>query len=477
KHPLPAILAATSDENGVVTFDTTKNVTLTFLIDVIANLGMDTLAAVSGNNEALNALLFPIKLVMDPDAVSVDDLNVAALANLIDLIPAPENLGSSWDQIKTFIKNAAATGDTAIDGIFNFINGLVNWIPGVEINSKEMLWNTITSFVKNSKDTILGFLYDQLQNIGIVGDKISKGNYLLFEYKTPDAIHDEEGNVLEDYSRSPLIYTVNVDWKEPDNVYATVTDLGLIGPYIAPQFYDFVRNTQYEGIVAKSLGKQAWDYDFLSKLMTGRIALTEKTKQQIQGAFTAYMADALYDALGLNVIFNTRIALMEGMNDYLVAKSDTAKNLRTYVNAQAKKAKSVYAGTLTSLSAEVAEDDLWTFYTLDRSPTLTATKLINKSAENIAAAYPDVQKPYVEERGKIVSGLVNTVGTTIENTVKSVTDRIAEATRSVVERVVSGLRDGIKNLISGLLGNLGNLFGGASSTGTTSDEPSANAGA
>ena len=445
KHPIPAVLKATSDENGIVTFTESSNITLTWLIQILLDFGVGTLNTLAVGNPLLGfitPLLQMIQLVMDPDSVDVDSLNSDTCIELVRNIP-----GISDNSTMNTILNGASWAGGLIDGLLTaeVKRGIVNWIHN------------------NLYDPIMDYVYGMLQNYGIVGDKISKGNYFLFEYKTPDAVLDEEGNVVEDYSRNPLVYTVNIDWKEPDNIYASVTDLGLIGPYIAPQFYDFVRNTQYEGVVAKYFGKKAWDYDFLSKLMTGRIQLAEKEKQQVEGAFTAFMAYSLYDALGLDLLFNTRTALMLGMNDYLISKKDTAVNLRNYVNKQAKNAKSVYAGTLTPLSSDVAAEDLWTFYTLDASPTLTATKLIDKSTKDIAAAFPEgsERQKGILQNGSTVSAVVSRIGNSVEGVVKSVADRIKAAIGDTVQKAVSAVTDQVKNMISGLLGN---LFNNGSST-------------
>lgn len=426
-QPLPAVLSATSDENGVVYFSAESNVTLTWLITIITDFGADILEGLAANNPLLQALLPLVKGFQIINHIEDIDFNTIGAKELIDLLNVIPDFGNeSFSSIKNTILSAAENNAGNIDTIMNI--SLVRW--GIE---------QLGGILVGAKSTILNYVYSTLQNYGIVGEKFSNGNYLLFQYKAP-----------EEYARNPLVYTLNIKWTEPDNFYVTVVDLGLVGPYFAEGFYEFVRNTTFEGPIATALGITANNYGFASKLLSNQIDLTKKVNQQVQGAFSAYAADTLYKALGLDLIFNSKLMLMEGINDYLLDDKNAAANLRAYVNAQAKRAKSVYTSVV---------DEDWVFYTLDASPTTTATKLINKSTEDIAATMPNgsAKQLGVKETGTRVAKIVQTIGTRIEATNAKIVESVKAAVTKVFGDIGARIKDGVKNIVASLFST---IFGG-----------------
>ena len=428
-QPLPAVLSATSDENGVVHFSAENNVTLTWLITIITDFGADILEGLAVNNPLLQALLPLVKGFQIINHIEDIDFNTISAKELIDLLNSIPDFGNeTFSTIKSTILSAAENNSDNLDAIMN--NSLVRW--GIE---------QLGGILVGAKGYILDFVYSTLQNFGIVGEKFSNGNYMLFQFKAP-----------EEYARNPLVYTLNIKWTEPDNFYVTVVDLGLVGPYFAEGFYEFVRNTTYEGPIATALGITANNYGFASKLLSNQIDLTKKVNQQVQGAFSAYAADALYKALGLDVIFNSKLMFMQGINDYLLEDKNAAADLRTYLNAQVKRAKSVYTSVV---------DEDWVFYTLDASPTTTATKLINKSTEDIAATMPNgsAKQLGVKENGTRVAKIVQTIGTRIEATNAKIVESVKSAFTKVFGDISARITDSVKKIVASLFST---IFGGGS---------------
>lgn len=284
-------------------------------------------------------------------------------------------------------------------------------------------------------------VYPFAQRLGLVGKKLASGEYILFQTKAPDG-----------YYRNPLAYTMILSWDNETWLYVTVADLGLIGPYFAEGFYDFVRNTTFSGTIDKFLGELTGktDFDLVTQVLNGKIDLTDETNQTMMAALTAFVGTVGFDSLGLDTIFSTRTDFIAGLNDYLYKNGKTAQNLMVYVNQQAKKAKAVYAGYV---------DEDWYFYNLDKSPTVTATKLIQKSTNDIADAIEvDAAKTVVQKTGDTLNKAVNTVGTKVESAADSVKQKVQatvgnavkSAVQSVAQRVLSNAKTTVSNFFSKL---------------------------
>ena len=358
---------------------------------------------------------------------------------------------------------------------------LIDLLP--EDNQAVQLFNKVIEILEPLKDKINDEGYDLIYyGSGILGEnvpqilseKMPSGNYLMFQTEVEN----------KDFQRSPLAYTMNITWENADWLYVTVADLGIIGPYVAKGFYEYVRNTTFEGPVAKAFKAMALGYEFGSDatlynleildnindtLMTGSLKLDDENSVKLLGAYSAYIADTMYRGLGLNVLYNSRKALMEGMNAYLLDNAKASRGLMGYVNEQAKKAKSVYTDKV---------DLNWTFYNLDTSPTTTATKLIQKSTDDITkimndstsyrAIGEDGQPAANSPRGELVAktgaqvkSIVSKIGTRIEETNKAIATRIKESATKIlggfVEKAKTSVESIAKNLFSSIFGN---LFGG-----------------
>ena len=173
---IPAVFLATADENGIVTFNKDKNVTLTWMLEILPTI-------LKNYNDL--------------------DLGGKFSSEILDVLDYKEKLeNTKMNSVINDVKDAleAATED------------LVE--TGVNLASK----------------TINTLIYPFAQRLGLVGPKMGSGNYIMFQYRAP------EGYVI-----NPFAYTMKVTWQNDRWVYTTVANLGILTPYFAEGFYDFVR--------------------------------------------------------------------------------------------------------------------------------------------------------------------------------------------------------------------------------------------
>ena len=270
------------------------------------------------------------------------------------------------------------------------------------------------------------------------------GYYLMFQKSAP-----------AEYRRSLFAYTMQVEWKTETWVYATIADLGIIGPYFAEEFYTFVRNTTFEGTIDKFLGGilNKDDFDLFTKVLNGETDITDKAYQTVLGALNAFIGQEAFSGLGLDKVFATRTDLISGMIHYLLDNGRTTQNLMVYLNKQVKKAKSVYTSNV---------DENWYFYNLDKSLTLTATKLINKSTTEVAkliegdTKIAEAKKGIITQTGSTVSSIVSKVGGAIENRITTVNEKIATSIKSAAKSVLSKAISSIGSVLSNLFSSMFN---------------------
>ena len=273
-------------------------------------------------------------------------------------------------------------------------------------------------------------VYPFAQRLGLVGKKMASGNYIMFQTKA-----------AEGYWINPLAYTMILTWENETWLYVTVADLGLIMPYFAAGFYDFVRNTTFAGTIDKFLNQIAGkDVDLITKILTDEIDVTGKMGEVVTGALTAFVGQIGFESLGLDTIFSTKSDFVAGLNKYLYENGRTAQNLMIYVNKQAMRAKSVYAGYVT-------ED--WYFYNLDKSPTTTATKLIDKSTKDIAAAFVNPTKSgIITKTGNTVKSIVGSIGYKAEEVAQNIRTQIKSTIGAAIQSVVQKAFDSVKTSIA-----------------------------
>ena len=369
KYPIPAILKAESDEDGLVAFNKSSNVTLTWMLDIIPQI-----------------------LDFVDDKIPQDNEVLTLLATLAEY--------------------ATKMSEEFADLGSKVINTLV---------------------------------YPFAQRLGVVGKKFGAGDYIMFQFKAADG-----------YWINPMAYTMKVEWINESWIYVTLADLGIIMPYFAEGFYDFVRNTTVAGTIDKFLGKLTGktDFDLISKILSDDLDMTAELNQQVTAALTAFAAKIGYEALGGDTLFSSTADLAADMNQYLYNQGRTAQNLMVYMNNMALKAKAVYAGDLTPVTKN-GVTTYWQFYNLDKSPTATLNKVIEKTTENIAACFvSDKQKTVVTNTGAAVQKVVNAVSTAVETTVTKVTTKVTTAAKTAASKVVKSVASTIKSTASSLFSKI-----------------------
>jgi hypothetical protein len=358
KYPIPAILKATSDENGLVEFKKSSNLTLRWIIDLIPEITK-----------------YAAQLVAPED-----NNNMVAVMNALQAF---------------------------IDSTADFVGDAINIL-----------------------------VYPFAQRLGLVGPKLASGQYIMFQTKAPD-----------DYMINPIAYTMDISWDNNNWIYTTVADMGLIGPYFAEGFFDFVRDTTFAGTVDQYLSEAKGEtVTVLSDILNGKLDVTKKTNEVAMAALTAFTTQLGFEATGADKLFATKSDLISDMNKYLLQNGQTAQNLVVYLNRLAMRSKAGYTGKV---------DDGWYFYNVNKSPTTTATKLINKATTDLVnATAVEIRKPVVQKVGDTVQSIVEKVGTRIETNVKKVQDQIknsiGQAIKSIAQKAIDSVKTSIVNFFKGL---------------------------
>ena len=365
KYPIPAMLRAESEADGLVTFSKSKNVTLTWILEILPQIGeyatkiMATVAEEKGDTGA--------------------DLIVRLL---------------------TLFNDYSAKAADLVSGAINM------------------------------------FIYPFAQRLGLVGPKLASGQYIMFQTKAPG-----------DYMINPIAYTMDISWDNNNWIYTTVADMGLIGPYFAEEFFDFVRDTTFAGTVDQYLSEAKGEkVTVLSDILNGKIDVTKKTNEVAMAALTAFTTQLGFEAIGADKLFATKSELISDLNQYLLHNGQTAQNLVVYLNRLAMRSKTGYTGKV---------DDGWYFYNVNKSPTTTATKLINKATTDLVnATAVEIRKPVVQKVGDTVQSIVEKVGTRIETNVKKVQDQIknsiGQAIKSIAQKAIDSVKTSIVNFFKGL---------------------------
>ena len=370
KYPIPAMLEATSDADGIVTFSKSSNQTLTWILKILPQIG----------NYATQ--------IMATVAEEKGDTGADLVVRLLTLF-------------NEYSEKAA-----------DFLSASINM-----------------------------FVYPFAQRLGLVGPKLASGEYIMFQTKAADG-----------YWVNPIAYTMIISWHSEgttneDWYYSTVADMGLIGPYFAEGFYDFVRDTTFAGTIDKFLGQATGkDVNVVSDILNGKIDVTTETGKVAMGALTAFATQVGFKSLGADKLFATKSDFLSDMNKYLIQNGQTAQNLMVYLNRLAIRSKTVYTGQV---------DEGWYFYNLDKSPTTTATKLISKSTTDLVnATAVEIRKPVIQKAGDTVKNIVSTIGYKVEETAMNIRTQIknsiGEAIKSVAQKAFDTVKNSVVNFFKGL---------------------------
>ncbi len=241
---VPAILAATADENGVVHFGPDNNVTLIWSLEILQKMGGVAFSKIE--EYGLIDELFP------------DPMTGAIIKFVIKL--GKSYLGSDnmlWDadgNLKKDFINGTMYLLLQNDNIMEFAQDKLNWIVGDNLTEEEK------EFLKLLPDHAL------------LTKKMPAGKYILLETSVP-----------EGYFRSPFFYTVDLEWHPEakyarDWYYASVADLGYAYGKSAQnllQFGDQVA-TRSKSVVAGQLTKDWIFYNYSTSLRTNSALKTQK---------------------------------------------------------------------------------------------------------------------------------------------------------------------------------------------------------
>ena len=387
---VPAILAATADENGVVHFGPDNNVTLIWSLEILQKMGGVAFSKIE--EYGLIDELFP------------DPMTGAIIKFVIKL--GKSYLGSDnmlWDadgNLKKDFINGTMYLLLQNDNIMEFAQDKLNWIVGDNLTEEEK------EFLKLLPDHAL------------LTKKMPAGKYILLETSVPDG-----------YFRSPFFYTVDLEWHPEakyarDWYYASVANLGLIAPYFAEDYYDWLRNYDFKTEADKVL-------NYITHGATGNLITNTLTGTEDITKYTiTFYSNILYNYMGGNLVYKSELDLAKDMTKYLYAYGKTAQNLLVFGNQVAKKSKSVITGKV---------DKDWIFYNYStslRTNSALKTKKILMGVEQAIDTTDD-----------------HPVTSAIKTTVQKIVDKIDTSNR-IIEQTTK-----IQNAISSFLSNAASKIG------------------
>ncbi len=306
----PAILQAQSKTNGRVTFEPNNNVTLTWMLDLI-----------------------PVIL--------------EATGKLVDL-------GINAVESTTGAAATTAAAQPATGAVAGAVTGQATTLATDQVTTA--LVNVVTYANSLIKPAVAELVYPYAQRLGLVGPKLASGNYILFQSKANDS-----------YFTNPLAYTLHLEWADPEDLYVTVADLGILTPYFAEGLYEYVRNTTVAGTVDSTLS-------YLTGRETTLVTDVFAGGKDVTAASIAYAAALAYYTLGGDQSYLSQEQLANILTFFLYKQGRTAQNVLMYFDRIAEQSKSVFTGYV---------DDNWNFYNLDQNVTLTATKVTAKVSQSI----------------------------------------------------------------------------------------------
>ena len=403
---VPAILAATADENGVVHFGPDNNVTLIWSLEILQKMGGVAFSKIE--EYGLIDELFP------------DPMTGAIIKFVIKL--GKSYLGSDnmlWDadgNLKKDFINGTMYLLLQNDNIMEFAQDKLNWIVGDNLTEEEK------EFLKLLPDHAL------------LTKKMPAGKYILLETSVP-----------EGYFRSPFFYTVDLEWHPEakyarDWYYASVADLGLIAPYFAEDFYEWLRNYDFKVEADKVLNYITDDKtgDLIAKTLTGENDITKYT--------ITYFSNILYNYMGGSLLYNSELDLAKDMTKHLYAYGKSAQNLLQFGDQVATRSKSVVAGQLT-------KD--WIFYNYSTSLRTNSALKTQKILNGVAKAIDTTENhPVTSAVKSTIQKIADKIDTTnrIKDQVTSIQNKISSFFSDIGSKIGNKVLDGVFNALKTVLG-------------------------
>lgn len=387
---LPAILQATADENGVVHFGPDSNVTLIWSLEILMKMGGFAFQELEDNG--LIDEIFP-----DPTTNGIINL-------VVDLGKYAFNSDTPlWDE----------DGNLKADNINDWVYPILANDSIMEY-AGEMLETLTGDALSEDEKKIL----ELLPAHAILTKKMPVGKYILFETSVPDG-----------YFRSPFFYTIDLEWHPEDPApanwyYASVADLGLIAPYFAEDYYEWLRNYDFKTEADKVLnyitdGKTG---DLIANTLSGKEDMTKYT--------ITFFSNIVYNYLGGELLYGSEMDLAQAMTKHYYAYGKTAQNLLQFGDQVATRSKSVIAGRL---------DRDWYFYNFSTSIRTNSALKTQKILNGVANAIDTTED--------------HPVTTAIKSTVQKIADKIDTSNR-IIEQTTK-----IQNAVSTILSNTASKVG------------------
>ena len=316
---LPAILKATSDENGYVFFGEDNNVTLTWSLEILLRMA-DVVLTEAEDIELVDGMF------EDPQTESMVRL-VLTLAKY-----AAEKGTEFWDengQLVTDVINDWVYPILQNDNMMEFAKDAMIWVIGEDSLTEDDLK-----------------MLELLPTHALLTKKMPTGHYLMLEIGVP-----------EGYVHNPMFYTINLTWNtessDPgDWCYATVGNLGIIAPYFLEEYYGYLRGFNASAEADRIL-------NLISGGRTGAMIqdmISDNT--DVSALAIAYQANIIYNYMGGNQLYSSEQELAQELTKYLYAHGRTAQNLLIFSDRIAREAKGI-------VSAEITPE--WTFYNFSTS--------------------------------------------------------------------------------------------------------------
>ncbi len=388
---LPAILLATSDENGIVRFTEDSNVTLIWSMQILLKLG--------------NVVIDEIQDAELLDGV-FENKSTEALVNFT-IIAAKYLLQKGLDYSEK-------------PDFTEFIN---DWIYPVLQNDNVMQYakDLLKDKASEYEDVI-----NMLPSHAILTPKMPSGSYILFQSEAPYG-----------YVRSPLFYTVQLNWDTTGQdiskwCFASVGNCGIVLPYYAEDCYTYLR----EFDLAKSVD------GILDNISGGRLdsfiqdMLNDDT--DVTAAAIAYQSYYIYWYMGGKLVYGSQEELAAALTEYLYSYGRTAQNMMIFASRVMKDSKSVVTGVI---------DESWTFYSVSTSARTNAALTVQATIKGIAGS---IDTSGSEALGKVQQGLndladkidtENHIADKADEFITKVEDSVADAASKLG---TSALKTGIK---------------------------------
>lgn len=408
---VPALLKATSGENedeneGVVFFNEESNITLVWSINVllkIANVSNDW--------------------IQDQEAPKFENQELTAIMDVV---------------FKT-VKLAMAQGVEILDGTGELAKGFINdWIyPMLQNDDIPKTFYKIAHQFDTEEDALKLTWKDFIPNHAILTPKMPASDYILMEENAPKG-----------YMRNPFFYTIHLTWNtEKEDVrewcYVTVADLGIIGPYLAENYYTFFRNNSFVSVADKILnnviGKE--DANVLNWALT--------TDKSVTAATLDYWAKMISANAAGESENSSEEAVANELTQYVIKHGNNAQSLMQFAYQVANRGRAV-------ISSEVNED--WHFYNFNDSiHTSYATKitaLLNGAKESLKEENDTLVSSAVKKAIDTQINIIGKVDAAITTATASFTAAVKDATAKVAESVKENVKATAKSVVSSLLKRL-----------------------